>query len=71
MNRTRLAIVVIITLLGVPNLPGQEKTVIRGRVIDEADQSAVIGATIVEYDRDERGWDLCTGNEGSFQSGQG
>ena len=33
---------------------GQEKTIIRGRVIDKTDKTTIIGANIVEYDSEER-----------------
>ncbi|KPK84386.1 MAG: hypothetical protein AMS27_10080 [Bacteroides sp. SM23_62_1] len=32
----------------------QEKTIIRGRIIDKADRTTIIGANIIEYDEDNR-----------------
>ncbi len=54
MKQISTVIITIFMLLAVPGLYGQQKIIIRGRVIDAADQSAIIGATIIEYDSEER-----------------
>ena len=54
MKRIRQAIILIIVLLNVTPVKAQNNTVIRGKVIDKADKTTIIGANIVETDNDGR-----------------
>ena len=54
MKRIKLLLTVALSLLCFFHVAAQEKTIIRGRVIDKNDGLAVIGATIIEYDNNER-----------------
>ena len=54
MKRIKLLLTVALSLLCFFHVTAQEKTIIRGRVIDKNDGLAVIGATIIEYDNNER-----------------
>ena len=53
MKNLKLAILSIIILCNVTAW-GQQKATIRGRVIDAADKTTIIGANVVEYDAEER-----------------
>ena len=44
MKKIKFAIIIIITLFSLGNANGQQATVIRGRVIDAADNTTIIGA---------------------------
>ncbi|MFN2396834.1 MAG: TonB-dependent receptor plug domain-containing protein, partial [Bacteroidales bacterium] len=54
MKKFKLAIFVIITLIGFFKVNGQQQTIIRGRVIDAGDKTTIIGANVIEYDAEER-----------------
>lgn len=54
MKKIKITIILIIALLNLFTVYAQEKITIRGRVIDSADKSTVIGANVVEYDKDNR-----------------
>jgi TonB-linked SusC/RagA family outer membrane protein len=54
MKKIKITIILIIALLNLFTVNAQEKITIRGRVIDSADKSTVIGANVVEYDKDNR-----------------
>ena len=54
MKKIKSAIILIIVLFSVTAVFAQEKTILRGRVIDSVDKSTVIGANVVEYDKDNR-----------------
>lgn len=54
MKKIKWAIILIITLFNLTTAFAQEKTILRGRVIDGTDKSTVIGANVVEYDKDNR-----------------
>jgi TonB-linked SusC/RagA family outer membrane protein len=54
MKKIKSAIILIIALFNLTTVFAQEKTIIRGRVIDSKDKSTVIGANVVEYDKDNR-----------------
>jgi TonB-linked SusC/RagA family outer membrane protein len=54
MKKIKNAVVLIIALCSFFGAYSQTKTTIRGKVIDQKDKSAVIGATVVESDKDNR-----------------
>ncbi|MBV2247499.1 MAG: SusC/RagA family TonB-linked outer membrane protein [Lentimicrobium sp.] len=54
MKKIRTAILLILALSCFNAVDGQVKTIIRGRVIDKADKTTIIGANIVEFDAEER-----------------
>ncbi len=54
MKRIRIALFLIVALCNYLAVDAQEKIIIRGRVIDKADKSTIIGANVVEYDKEER-----------------
>jgi len=54
MKNIRTAIIFIVALFAFFAATAQEKTIIRGRVIDKSDNTTIIGANIVEYDSEER-----------------
>jgi TonB-linked SusC/RagA family outer membrane protein len=54
MKKIKNTIVLVWTLICVLHAGAQEKTIIRGRVIDKADQTTIIGANIIEFDENER-----------------
>lgn len=54
MNKFKSAIFLIIGLLSLTTVFAQQKTIIRGRVIDSKDKTTIIGANVVEYDKEER-----------------
>jgi len=54
MKRIRIALFLIVALCNYIAANSQEKIIIRGRVIDKADKSTIIGANVVEYDKEER-----------------
>ena len=54
MKKIKSTIILIIALFSFTTVLAQEKTIIRGRVIDKTDKSAVIGANVVEYDKGNR-----------------
>ncbi len=54
MKKIRPAIVLMIVVFNFIAVNAQQKTVIRGRVIDSGDKTTIIGATIVEYDKENR-----------------
>ncbi len=54
MKKSKLILTVALSLLCFFHVAAQEKTIIRGRIIDKTDGQPVIGATIIEYDENER-----------------
>jgi TonB-linked SusC/RagA family outer membrane protein len=54
MKKIKSAIILTIALFSLTTVFAQEKTIIRGRVIDSMDKSTIIGANVVEYDKDNR-----------------
>ncbi len=54
MKKIKSTIILIIALFSLTTVFAQQKTIIRGRVIDSTDKSTVIGANVVEYDKDNR-----------------
>ena len=54
MKKIKSAIILMIALFSLTTVFAQEKTIIRGRVIDGMDKSTIIGANVVEYDKDNR-----------------
>ena len=54
MKKIKKTILLILALFSFAGAFAQTKTIIRGKVIDEKDKSAIIGATIVESDKDNR-----------------
>jgi TonB-linked SusC/RagA family outer membrane protein len=54
MKKIKSAIILIIALFSLNTVFAQEKTILRGRVIDGNDKSTIIGANVVEYDKDNR-----------------
>lgn len=54
MKKIKSVIILIIALFNLTTVFAQEKTILRGRVIDSTDKTTVIGANIVEYDKDNR-----------------
>ena len=54
MKKINSIIILIIALINVTSVFAQEKTIIRGRVIDNNDKSAIIGANVVEFDKENR-----------------
>jgi TonB-linked SusC/RagA family outer membrane protein len=47
-------ILLFLALLSLPAAYAQQGVIIRGRIIDKADNSTIIGANIIEYDKDNR-----------------
>jgi TonB-linked SusC/RagA family outer membrane protein len=45
---------ITIVLSGVIQVYGQQKKIVSGRVIDSSDKTAIVGATIGEYDKEQR-----------------
>ena len=54
MKKIRTAIILVVTIFSFISVNAQQKTIIRGRVIDKSDKTTIIGANIVEYDKDDR-----------------
>jgi TonB-linked SusC/RagA family outer membrane protein len=54
MKRTRTILILILMALSLGEIYGQQSRIIRGRVLDSGDQTAVIGANVIEYDKDSR-----------------
>jgi len=54
MKNIKSAIILVIALFSLSTVFAQEKLILRGRVIDSNDKSTVIGANVVEYDKDNR-----------------
>ncbi|RLD54457.1 MAG: hypothetical protein DRI97_11465, partial [Bacteroidetes bacterium] len=54
MKKTRIAILLALSLFSLVEVYAQQSKIIRGRVIDSEDKIAVIGANIIEYDADNR-----------------
>ena len=46
--------ILIIALFSCTTLFAQQKSILRGRVIDSSDKTTIIGANVVEYDEEER-----------------
>jgi len=54
MKNIKKTIILILALCSFSGAFSQTKTIIRGKVIDQKDKSAVIGATVVESDKENR-----------------
>jgi TonB-linked SusC/RagA family outer membrane protein len=54
MKRFKFILVVALSLFCFFQAAAQQKTIIRGRILDKTDGQPVIGATIIEYDDNER-----------------
>jgi TonB-linked SusC/RagA family outer membrane protein len=54
MKKIRITIIFIAALCSFLIANAQERTILRGRVIDKGDKTTIIGANIVEYDSEER-----------------
>jgi len=54
MKKIKNTIILILALFSFVGAYSQTKTTIRGKVVDQNDKSAVVGATIVESDKDNR-----------------
>ncbi|MHB9140809.1 MAG: carboxypeptidase-like regulatory domain-containing protein, partial [Paludibacter sp.] len=54
MKKIKKTIILILTLFSFVGAFSQTKTTIRGKVIDQKDNSAIVGATIVESDAQNR-----------------
>jgi len=54
MKKIKSAIILIIALFSLTTVFAQEKTIIRGRIIDGSDKTTIIGANVVEYDKESR-----------------
>jgi len=54
MKKIKKTIILILALCSFTGVFAQQKTTIRGKVIDQKDKSPVIGATIVESDKENR-----------------
>jgi len=50
----RITIILFLTLLSFTNVFAQQGVIIRGRIIDKGDLTTIIGANIIEYDKDDR-----------------
>lgn len=54
MKKIKNTIILAVALFCAVNAAAQEKTVIRGRVVDKNDKTTIIGANVVEFDENER-----------------
>lgn len=54
MKKNKIITLLILTLFSFSFAFGQQKAIIRGRVIDKSDKSPILGANILEYDKDNR-----------------
>ncbi|MCK5134978.1 MAG: SusC/RagA family TonB-linked outer membrane protein [Bacteroidales bacterium] len=54
MKKTRTALLLALSLFSLVEVCAQQSKIIRGRVIDRDDKTAVIGANVIEYDKDSR-----------------
>ncbi len=54
MKKIKSAIFLIIVLCSFTTVSAQQKTIIRGRVTDSSDKTTIIGANVVEYDKENR-----------------
>jgi TonB-linked SusC/RagA family outer membrane protein len=54
MKELKKALILVLALYGFVFAYSQEGTVIRGRVIDKRERVSVIGANVIEYDKDNR-----------------
>ncbi len=54
MQPTRQTIILILALFYSVGAYSQDRTIIRGRIIDKSDNTTIIGANIIEYDSDNR-----------------
>ena len=50
----KMTIILFLTLLSIPTAFAQQGVIIRGRIIDNSDKTTIIGANIIEYDKDDR-----------------
>ncbi len=54
MKNWTLIKILFIAFLGCSTVYAQDKTIIRGRVVDSSDKTTIIGANVVEYDKENR-----------------
>jgi len=54
MKKTRTALLLALTLFSLVDLSAQQSRIIRGRITDSGDNTAVIGANVIEYDAENR-----------------
>ena len=54
MKTKRTLLLLVLTIFGLLNIFAQQSRIIRGRVIDSGDKTAVIGANVIEYDKENR-----------------
>ena len=54
MKKIRIFAILLMTAFSVAWVHAQESRIIRGRIIDAADQTPVIGANVIEYDAENR-----------------
>ena len=50
----KIALLTILALFSHAGTYAQQKTIIRGRVIDKNDKTTIVGANVIEYDKDNR-----------------
>jgi TonB-linked SusC/RagA family outer membrane protein len=54
MKNIKKTIILVLALFSFVQAFSQEKVIIRGRIVDKKDKSTIIGANIIEYDKDNR-----------------
>jgi TonB-linked SusC/RagA family outer membrane protein len=54
MKKIRITIIFLVAFCGSLLTHAQERTILRGRVLDKSDKTTIIGANIIEYDSEER-----------------
>lgn len=54
MKNIKKTIIFLLALLSFSQLYAQNKSILRGRVIDQSDKTTIIGANVIEYDSQER-----------------
>jgi hypothetical protein len=54
MKASKNFLILLVALFSFTVVHSQQRTVLRGRVIDSKDKTGVIGANIIEYDKDNR-----------------
>ncbi len=54
MKHIKKTVIFVLALFSFIQAFSQEKVIIRGRIIDKKDKSTIIGANIIEYDKDNR-----------------
>jgi TonB-linked SusC/RagA family outer membrane protein len=54
MKNIKKTVILVLALFGFIQAYSQDKVIIRGRIFDKSDNSTIIGANIIEYDKDNR-----------------